>query len=275
MALTGLPQEKNGLIFPHRMHLDPTGGVAREAIALGKARGYGAPLECAACHQRDKSGKGFAPIQMERDCGGCHSLAYARAGGQLKLFPHGEVEKTMQIAAGGFGGGMGGADRMRPGTIRPSAFGSYAAPSSVSGSPFQRGGACFDCHTITWTPGASGPMPHVQAVKLANRYMTRGAFDHNVPEHGGPGTSKAGGYKCADCHKAAASDHASDVLVPDIAKCAACHGQPKTKTAAASDGECATCHSFHAPGLPTPKPGHPPLETLRWSEMTAKKPAGA
>ena len=115
-------------------------------------------------------------------------------------------------------------------------------------------------------------MPHVAPVKLTAHYMPRGAFDHSVPEHGGPGVSKQGGYKCQDCHKAETSDRASDVLVPDIGKCNACHGQPKTKTAAASTGDCATCHSFHAPGQASPKPGHPALETLRWSAVMAKKP---
>lgn len=267
MALTGAPQEKNNLTFPHRMHLDPLGGVARQAIDLGKAAGYGAALECASCHKRDASGKGFQPITMEKDCGACHSLAYARVGGTLQLYPHGDVEKTMMLAGGG--GSMGGSDRMRPGSIRATALPGSAPPSAISGSPFRQGGACFDCHTITWTQAG---MPHVAPVKLAAHYMTRGAFDHSVPEHGGPGPSKAGGYKCADCHKAAESGQASDVLVPDIGKCNACHGQPKTKTAAASDGECATCHSFHAPGKATPKPGHPALETLRWSAVTAKKP---
>ena len=69
------PQERNGLIFPHKMHLDPLGGVARQAIELGKGRGYGAALECASCHQRDAAGTGFRPVEMEKDCGTCHSLA--------------------------------------------------------------------------------------------------------------------------------------------------------------------------------------------------------
>jgi hypothetical protein len=268
IPLSRTPQEKNGLIFPHRLHLDPLGGVAKQAIGLGAARGYGAALECASCHRRDATGRSFQPIQMEKDCGSCHSLAYARAGGTLRLFPHGEVEQTMMLAGGG---SMGGSDRIRPGTARPTPLPGTAPPSAVSGSPFRPGGACFDCHTITWTPEGR---PNVQAVKLTSSYMPRGAFDHATPEHGGPGQSKAGGYKCADCHKAAVSDRTSDVLVPDIAKCNACHGQPKTKTAAASDGECATCHSFHAPGKAAPKPGHPPLETLRWSQVVAGKGAG-
>ncbi len=44
--------EKDGLIFGHDVHLSATGGVARQAVELGKAAGYGAPLTCANCHAR-------------------------------------------------------------------------------------------------------------------------------------------------------------------------------------------------------------------------------
>jgi hypothetical protein len=274
IALSRAPQERNGLTFPHRLHLDPLGGVARQALDLGKGRGYGAALECASCHHRDASGKGFQPIEMERDCGGCHSLAYTRVNGQLKDLPHGDL-KGVADAFGMYSGpgSTGGSNRMRPGTIRPTTF----PAGNVGGfrAAFSPGGTCFDCHTYG-APGAGDPASlKMVPVKLTAHYMPRGAFDHAVPEHGGPGPAKAGGYKCADCHKAAVSDRASDVLVPDIAKCAACHGQPTTRTAAASGGECVTCHSFHAPGKATSKPGHPPLETLRWTQMTAGRAAGA
>ena len=96
-----------------------------------------------------------------------------------------------------------------------------------------------------------------------------------MPEHGGPGQAKAGAFKCADCHRAQSSDRTSDVLIPDLAKCATCHGQPTTKIAAADDADCATCHSFHAPGNATPKPGQPPLETLRWTQTMARRGDGA
>ncbi len=79
-----------------------------------------------------------------------------------------------------------------------------------------------------------------------------------------------GAQKCADCHKAQTSDRASDVLIPDLKTCATCHGQPTTKIAAADDADCTTCHSFHKPGQATPKPGHPPLETLRWTKVAAR-----
>ena len=270
LELKGLPLERNGLIFPHKMHLDPLGGVARQAIVLGKANGYGAPLDCASCHTRDAAGTGFKPIEMEKDCASCHSLAFARDGaGQLKSLPHGELQKVVDTLSGKTITASSGSDRLRPGTIRPASF--AASGASAYRATFSKGGACFDCHTITW----AGDTVQMAPVKLTQRYMPRGAFDHSVPEHGGPGTSKAGGYECVDCHKATTSERTSDVLIPDIAKCASCHGKTEAQTKAADDADCTTCHSFHAPGKATPPAGHPPLETLRWTRTVARRGAGA
>jgi len=268
VALSTAPQERNGLTFPHRMHLDPLGGVARQAIELGKARGYGAALECASCHRRDADGKDFLPIEMERDCGGCHSLAYTRVDGQLRNLPHGELQKVVDTLAGRRLVGSPPSNRQRPGTIRPTAF--AASGASAYRATFSRGGACYDCHTVAW----AGDTVQMAPVKLATKYLPRGGFDHSVPEHGGPGAAKAGGFKCADCHKAATSDRTADVLIPDLAKCATCHGKTTTQIAAADDADCTTCHSFHAPGKATPKPGHPPLGALRWTQDVARQGAG-
>lgn len=268
-ALDTAPQEHNGLTFPHRLHLDPLGGVARQAIGLGRAAGYGAALECASCHRRDSTGKSFLPIEMERDCGACHSLAYAKVGGELRNLPHGDLNKVVATLAGRAVSEPGGADRQRPGTIRPTAF--AASGASAYRATFSPGGACYDCHTISW----EGDTVRMAPVKLANRYLPRGGFDHSVPEHGGPGQSKAGGFKCADCHRAEMSDKTSDVLIPDIAKCGTCHGKTTAQIRAADDADCTTCHSFHAPGKATPKPGHPPLQTLRWTEAMSRRAAGA
>lgn len=269
VALDAAPQERNGLTFPHRTHLDPLGGVARQAIGLGKAAGYGAALECASCHRRDASGKGFLPIEMERDCGDCHSLAYAKVGGEFRNLPHGDLDKVVAALAGRTVSAPGSADRARPDQIRPTAF--AASGASAYRATFSRGGACYDCHTITW----DGDTVRMAPVKLTARYLPRGGFDHAVPEHGGPGTSKAGGFKCADCHRARTSDKSDDVLIPDLAKCGTCHGRTTAQIAAADDADCTTCHSFHKPGQATPKPGQPPLQTLRWTEAMTRRGAGA
>lgn len=266
VELDTAPQERNGLTFPHRLHMDPLGGVARQAIGLGKSAGYGAALECASCHRRTPDGKDFQPIQMERDCGDCHSLAYDRVGGEFRNLPHGDLPKVIATLAGRGLSAPGGSDRTRPGQIRPTSF--SAGGASAYRATFSPGGACYDCHTISW----DGDTVRMAPVKLATKYLPRGGFDHSVPEHGGPGQSKSGGFECTDCHRAKTSDKASDVLIPDLAKCGTCHGKTTAQIAAADDADCTTCHSFHTPGQATPKPGHPPLKTLRWTAMTTKRP---
>ncbi len=266
VQLKGLPLERNGLIFPHKMHLDPLGGVARQAIVLGKAGGYGAALECASCHTPDAVGSGFKPIEMERDCASCHSLAFARDGaGRLKSLPHAELQKVVDTLSGKTLSAASLSDRLRPGTIQPTAFAANSA--GAYRATFSKGGACYDCHTITW----AGDTVQMAPVKLTQRYLPRGAFNHGVPEHGGPGQSKVGGFECVDCHKAQLSERTSDVLIPDIAKCASCHGKTEAQTKAADDADCTTCHSFHAPGKSTPPAGHPPLETLKWTQTLARR----
>jgi hypothetical protein len=269
IALKSSPQERNGLTFPHALHLDPMGGVARQAIDLGKARGYGAPLDCSNCHHAEAGGKGFAPIEMERDCSACHSLAYARGpDGRLKFLPHGELQKVVDTLAGRTLAAASAPARQRPGEIRPSAF--SATGASAYRAVFSPGGACYDCHTVSW----SGDTVRMAPVKLADRYLPSGGFDHSIPEHGGPGKAKAGAFECADCHKAATSTSSSDVLIPDLPKCAACHGKTTREVAAAGKADCVECHGFHDPGEAPPPPGHPPLETLRWTREAAL-PAGA
>ena len=264
------PQERNGLIFPHDVHLSATGGVARQAIVLGKAAGYGGPLDCASCHRADVSGQGFKPIEMERDCGDCHSLAYTRVDGQLRNLPHGELQKVVDTLAGRTLTSSAGDNRARPGMIRPTAF--AASGASAYRATFSPGGACYDCHTITW----AGDTVRMAPVSLTDRYLPRGAFDHSVPEHGGPGGPKPGAAKCADCHKTTTSARSSDLLLPTLAQCATCHGKTTAQTPAADDADCTTCHSFHAPGQSTPAPGHPPLESLRWkADKIARRGAGA
>jgi len=260
IALTARPQERSGLIFSHRQHLDPGGGVARMSLQLGAAKGYGGALACASCHHPKPGGAQWAPIQMARDCGACHSLAFASGGGEGRLLPHGDVGKVMETLQAYYGGrsvstppaAPAQTGRRLPGDFRPQGVAPRApsggAASGVFRAAFSPGGACYGCHTISW--GGDGPMGvEVAPVHLAARFMPRGAFDHSVPAHGG---QTLGGAACNDCHKASASDHAADVMLPDIGKCASCHGQPKAKVAAAGSAECTECHSYHHPGKATP-----------------------
>ena len=224
ISLVQHPNEPNGLTFSHRDHMSATGGVARQAQVLGKARGYGGALTCQSCHRAE--GGGFRPIEMQRDCGSCHSLAFAQVGGALRTLRHPDLRQIPGLLAGA--PGAADAPKVDPGVLRRA-----LAP----------GGLCVDCHTVR---GGRGPFGgEIAPVRLVDRYLPRGDFNHAVPAHAGVG---AGAAAFADCHKAQASDHSQDLLVEGIATCRACHGKTEHQTVAAAGTQCSECHSYHAPG---------------------------
>jgi hypothetical protein len=113
-------------------------------------------------------------------------------------------------------------------------------------------GLCAECHATVAPADPSSMDYRVAPIHLTRRYLPWGAFDHGVPEHK---RDEAGRPSCESCHRVAESIVASDVMLPRIAQCASCHGRTKARTATAASGDCAECHSYHAPGVATPKPG--------------------
>jgi hypothetical protein len=224
VPLSQHPLEANGLTFSHRIHMSATGGVARQGQVLGAARGYGSALTCQSCHRPD--GGGFKPIEMERDCGSCHSLAFAGGPGNLQTLRHHDMRDIVGVLRGS----------LTPTTaphVDPAVLRRAMAP----------GGLCVDCHTIRQAGGPFGG--EISPVHLANRVLPWGDFNHGVPAHAGIGQGAA---VCADCHKAKTSDRGQDYLIEGIATCKACHGKTEHQTLAAAGGQCSECHSFHQPG---------------------------
>ena len=255
--LAATPVAYTGLIFSHRLHLLPGGGVAREASELGGARGYGGPLSCASCHRQDVNGRGFRPVTMERDCAACHSLAFARDAGGLRTLPHGSVAKLLAVARSLDGGARGGGagppmdGRRRPGVAPTIAWPGVPVASSGSGwgdrlvrASFAPGGACAYCHVVSSPP--AGSLAYVVApVPQVARHLPTGAFDHGLPAHH---QDARGQPTCASCHAAKDAEQAGAVLMPSITRCAACHGSSTAARKAASD--CVECHRYHDPGRP-------------------------
>ncbi|MGZ6015270.1 MAG: FHA domain-containing protein, partial [Phenylobacterium sp.] len=224
VSLAQRPLEANGLTFSHRVHMSATGGVARQGEVLGAARGYGAALTCQSCHRPD--GGGFKPIEMERDCGACHSLAFAGGAGNLQVLKHHDMRNIVGVLRGSLASASG--PRVDPAVLRRA-----MAP----------GGLCVDCHTIKTSGGPFGA--EISPVHLADRVLPWGDFNHGVAAHAGVG---AGAAACADCHKAAASDRSQDYLIEGIATCRACHGKTEHQTPAFAGAQCSECHSYHQPG---------------------------
>jgi pSer/pThr/pTyr-binding forkhead associated (FHA) protein len=251
VALSSMPVEKEGLIFGHDVHLSATGGVARQAVELGKAAGYGAPLTCDNCHRRSEDG-GFVPVEMKRDCGQCHSLAFTRKNGVEQLLPHGHPDQVVAALRAYFANGprqSSGPDAFlgRPGlhgVFTPSQPVDYVAANVRDA--FEPGGTCYGCHVIIPPADKRSLNYKVAPVKLTSRYLPWGDFNHNVPEHHQDANGVA---NCETCHKAKSSTKAEEVMLPKIAECGTCHGKTKEETQAAAGSDCAECHGFHNTGL--------------------------
>lgn len=243
------PREASGLKFPHALHLRPRGGPAQMARRLG----IGSALGCGDCHRPEPHGARFQPVEMERDCASCHSLAFARSDGTTRTLRHGDPAGVVAELREYYGG--------RSAALPPSLYplarrlpgaapqvreriqfgrGAYAPGADAAvRAVFSRGGACYDCHIVD-TPPPGSLAYRVRPVAFPTRYIRHGWFDHRAHESQG----------CTGCHGAASSNAASDLLLPGIATCRTCHGGERTSKPVASS--CAMCHDYHAKeGAPT------------------------
>jgi hypothetical protein len=254
VSLIQSPLQASGLIFSHRTHLMEGGGVARMARGLGLASG---PLQCASCHRADRSGKGFAPVEMVRDCAACHSLVFTNAGGAPQSLPHEHPEQiaTRVRELDALAPAHPAAPTRRlPGVARIDWSGAPMRPAAAPDvsaqvrAIFGREGLCGECHTVIPPKDPGSLLYGVKAVRVRDRYLPWGDFDHAVTAHRMDPTGRS---TCGDCHRVARSDSLQDVELPGVAQCAACHGKPKSAPQAAS-GECVECHSYHDPGTTTP-----------------------
>src|SRR3546814_7931019 len=138
--------------------------------------GFGDALACKDCHRPTADGVRFLPVNMERDCQMCHSLAFEPIVGTVRTLRHGQPDQAIADLRAYFRStspaqppALGGMARRRPGDyaqgrIYHAYFGAAAArPSRADDAVravFSKGGACYDCHTIT-PPGAKIGRAHV------------------------------------------------------------------------------------------------------------------
>jgi hypothetical protein len=230
------PREDNGLTFPHRLHLNPLGGAARMAVSLGNAAGYGRPLNCANCHHSSEDGARFKPIEMERDCGACHSLAYDKLGGTVRTLRHGDVAQALADLST-WREAVPLTGRQRPGAFASGGVyhANFTAPVPVPLQAFSRDGLCGSCHTAEMRGGRLSVRP----VTLKQRFMDHGWFDHRAHRQ----------TRCLTCHAADKSNSSSDLLLPRIATCRTCHAGEGSTAKNKVPSTCADCHSYHAPSM--------------------------
>ena len=253
IALSSAPLEKEGLIFGHDVHLSATGGVARQAMELGKTAGYGAPLTCTNCHRPAPDG-GFVPVEMKRDCAVCHSLAFTRKNGVDQLLPHGHPDQVVAALKLYFAHEPRMTSALETFLGRPGLHGIFVPTQEGDNvganvrAAFEPGGTCYTCHTVIPPADKRSLNYGIAPVKLTSRYLPWGDFNHNVTEHH---QDANGAPNCDTCHKANSSKKAEDVMLPGIAECGTCHGKTRQETVAAAGSDCAECHGFHNPGQAT------------------------
>jgi predicted CXXCH cytochrome family protein len=250
VSLDRKPTEDSGLKFPHKLHLSRTGGVARMAQTMKTDHSFGDALACKDCHRPTADGVRFQPVNMEKDCAMCHSLAFEEIGGTLRTLRHGEPEQVIADLRAYYRStgpsrpiALGGMARRRPGQyaqgqLYHAYFGAAAERPALADDAiravFSKGGACYDCHVIAPPPSPASDNWRVLPVHQTMRYMQKGWFSHDAHKT----------ESCESCHAAPQSSRASDLLLPGIETCRTCHGGPKAKAEIPSG--CALCHSYHA-----------------------------
>lgn len=246
VSLGKKPNEFNGLRFPHDVHLDPQGGVARMAASLGPRFGYGEELVCKDCHVPERDGASFKPVEMEQACESCHSLVYDKVGSTFRTLKHGDVAQMLADLRA-----MDRAPRapVVSGRARPGQFAKGRLYYQDFGRPggslvainraMSTDGVCGDCHL----PATRDGKPDVVPVNIPLRYMVHANFDHEAHSQ----------EKCSTCHAAKRSKSSSDLLMPGIAVCRDCHlGEDAKKAEVPSS--CAMCHTYHPLPVGMPKP---------------------
>lgn len=258
VALNRRPREMSNLRFPHALHLGALGGAAQAA----RANQVGARLECSSCHTPTQDGTRFERVDMERNCGSCHSLSFDEIGGTIRRLRHGSPEQVIADVRGLYRAGgpafppeLSPGARGRPGDanqIRAAVqFARARAGTAERGERAIRAifsgprGTCYECHQIVAPPDGSLDY-RIRPVTFQTRYLLHGWFDHRAHQIvQRPGERRQeGSAGCLSCHNAAGtSTNASDVMLPDLQSCRACHGGERTRLPVAST--CAMCHDYH------------------------------
>lgn len=252
ISLVNHPKEKSGLTFPHDFHLKDEEVVRKLATLPDRLRArYGAELDCADCHEPDAAGALIQPIEMEKHCSDCHSLAFTASEIEVRALPHGEPTEVRRVLedyylaqatnlllgeqASVLDRQLSADARARRERLRAQAFNNARKNTdAMVARIFSEQGICRKCHENE-DPALREGLPELTPVTLTQSYLPKARFSH--AEH------MTGNLPCVSCHRAETSSKSEDVLMPSITQCRECHDDRPEKTAIASD--CLTCHIYH------------------------------
>ncbi|WP_411818341.1 cytochrome c3 family protein [Hyphococcus sp. DH-69] len=255
ISLVEHPKENNGLTFPHDLHLRDEEVIRKiETLPAPIRAKYGEVLECANCHEADKAGALFKPIEMKTHCADCHSLAFAATDGAVRNLPHGEPAEVRRVLedfylaqattmllgderTGILNQQLSAEARNRRARLREQALENARETTERNiARIFSEDGLCQKCHDNR-DPGQSANI-EIQPVHLMTDYLPKARFSHKSHE--------TGNLECVTCHRAEQSSTADDVLMPSITTCRTCHDDRARQSTIESD--CLTCHIYHDDG---------------------------
>ncbi|WP_340108809.1 cytochrome c3 family protein [Pikeienuella sp. HZG-20] len=250
--------EESGLKFPHDVHLNKDG-----VRGLGRVSDKIWDLTCQSCHLPQADGALMRPVEMERDCGYCHELVFQPENfSVLRELPHAKAAEVQEIvhdyyAARALEGGVTapGAPasvRRRPGTPlglagREEGLAWASAQAELELKRIMEVSLCGDCHVAEAAaePDDRGrTVWKVQGALLQRHWMPKSSFNHK-PHFA---------MDCVSCHAATTSKASTDVLMPPIEDCRACHKGENAGASASS--ECLACHEFHIDDYAPMSPPH-------------------
>jgi|GEM_PF-4890369 len=221
----------------HKLHLDPD--------LPGLASG---PLQCVSCHQAsERKGYLMPPVTFDRACAQCHALTMDSKFPD-KTVPHGRQPRELDLYL-----------KVLYTSLWPvsdeAAGGKAAAKEKVwiaeqvekaeeklfGKKGTRKRGQCQLCHmpdpSPLREPGADDRFTVLAATAIPGRWFLNSNFNHAAHTM----------EKCIACHDAAPQSEATtDVLLPKVKTCRACHDADGT-----ASPSCLECHLFHE--IPKPK----------------------
>lgn len=256
-------KENSGLKFPHDQHLSPQGIKSPNGPIASGGR---VVMECNNCHRLDSAKVRYQPIQMERDCAGCHRLG-VDAQSPSRLLPHAQPQAVLKALQDQFSAlalerhpsQVVTVNTLLQGPqIQPTAPVSLSAARWVSEKTqtaakdlFENpNGSCQTCHTISRVADTAPTAPTGSASWTVTPVLSN---DHWLPvslfSH-----AQHSNAKCTSCHGASTSKSSSDILIPTITTCRNCHTGTRAHIQSLNlsrqdkvVSQCSTCHGFHAP----------------------------
>jgi predicted CXXCH cytochrome family protein len=240
-AVTRIRDESH-LKFPHDVHLDPKGiktTTSREVMT------------CAGCHEPQAGGARFQPITMQHHCQRCHSLSFDPRAPERNV-PHAGPEIVLESLLEyysseylqGYPDVLNTARPVRK-VARPGVDLSAAqrarvltrarAQAEITARDLLERRACSVCHEVQRGKVASSWT--VTPVTLRAVWMPKARFSH--ASHATSLTP------CKTCHAAEKSKRATDMLMPAIESCRACHGGSHSAAPTQIASSCTSCHDFH------------------------------